>query len=71
MHNFKQLKNMPELHETIMGKRLITHDIPELIKNIEKLGKILEKMNDTLGDMYDIFLEFKEIKDGTRNTGDV
>lgn len=70
MHNFKQLKNMPELHETLMGKRLITHDIPELIKNIEKLGKILEKMNNRLDDMYDIFLELKEIQDG-RSTGNV
>ena len=59
---------MPQLHETIMGKKLITHDIPELIKNIEKLGETLEKLNDTLVDMYDIILEFK-IKENGRITG--
>ena len=62
---------MPELHETIMGKRLITHDIPELIKNIEKLGKILEKINDILNDMHTLFLQFKEKENGTRNTRDL
>ena len=33
---------MPELHETMMGKKLITSDIPKLITNIEKLGVVLE-----------------------------
>jgi ATP-dependent Zn protease len=50
---------MAELHETMMGKKLITSDIPRLITNIEKLGGILEKINVTLEDMYDILLEFK------------
>jgi hypothetical protein len=50
---------MPELHETMMGKKLITSDIPKLISNIEKLGAVLEKINVTLDDMYDILLEFK------------
>jgi hypothetical protein len=50
---------MPELHETMMGKKLITSDIPKLISNIEKLGVVLEKINVTLDDMYDILLEFK------------
>lgn len=51
---------MPELHETSMGKKLITHDIPELIRNIEKLGKSLEKINEILDDMHSLFLEVKE-----------
>ena len=50
---------MAELHETMMGKKLITSDIPKLITNIEKLGVVLEKINVTLEDMYDILLEFK------------
>ena len=55
---------MPELHETMMGKKLITSDIPKLISNIEKLGVILEKINVTLDDMYDILLEFKTEQHG-------
>ena len=54
---------MPELHETMMGKKLITSDIPKLINNIEKLGGILEKINVTLEEMYDIILEFKSKQD--------
>jgi hypothetical protein len=54
---------MPELHETMMGKKLITSDIPNLINNIEKLGGILEKINVTLEEMYDIILEFKSKQD--------
>lgn len=55
---------MPELHETMMGKKLITSDIPKLISNIEKLGVVLEKINVTLDDMYDILLEFKTEQHG-------
>jgi len=54
---------MAELHETMMGKKLITSDIPKLITNIEKLGVVLEKINVTLEDMYDILLEFKNNQD--------
>lgn len=54
---------MPELHETMMGKKLITSDIPKLVNNIEKLGGILEKINVTLEEMYDIILEFKSNQD--------
>ena len=55
---------MPELHETMMRKKLITSDIPKLISNIEKLGVVLEKINVTLDDMYDILLEFKTEQHG-------
>ena len=58
---------MPELHETMMGKKLITSDIPKLVNNIEKLGGILEKINVTLEEMYDIILEFKSNQDAKIN----
>jgi hypothetical protein len=58
---------MPELHETMMGKKLITSDIPKLINNIEKLGGVLEKINVTLEEMFDILLEFKSKEDGKIN----
>jgi hypothetical protein len=58
---------MPELHETMMGKELITSDIPKLVNNIEKLGGILEKINVTLEEMYDIILEFKSNQDAKIN----
>lgn len=54
---------MPELHETMMGKKLITSDIPRLIDNIEKLGKTLEKINDILDEMHTLFLILKEKQD--------
>lgn len=55
---------MAQLHETMMGKKLITHDIPELVKNIENLGKSLEKINNVLDDMHLIFLKLIEEKNG-------
>jgi hypothetical protein len=58
---------MAELHETMMGKKLITSDIPKLITNIEKLGVVLEKINVTLEEMFDILLEFKSKEDGKIN----
>lgn len=33
---------MPQLHETHMGQKLITKDIPELIKAINRLAAALE-----------------------------
>lgn len=39
---------MPELHETRMGQKLITSDIPRIIKVMEKIAKELEKLNDNL-----------------------
>jgi hypothetical protein len=60
---------MAQLHETLMGKKLITHDIPELIRNIENLGRSLEKINDILDDMHLLFLELKEKENG-RSTRD-
>ena len=62
---------MAELHETMMGKKLITNDIPRLITNVEKLGNTLEKINDILNDMHTLFLQFKEKENGTRNTRDL
>jgi hypothetical protein len=34
---------MTELHNTIMGRKLIEHDIPEIAKQLKRIADILEK----------------------------
>jgi hypothetical protein len=34
-----------ELHDTIMGRRLIEHHIPEIHRQLERIAKALEKAN--------------------------
>ena len=35
---------MPELHETLLGKKLIQHDIPEIAKQLERIADLLDKI---------------------------
>ncbi|MDK7419268.1 hypothetical protein OWP16_04610 [Bacillus paranthracis] len=37
---------MPQLHETIYGKRLLEHQLPTLLKHLDKIGTELERAND-------------------------
>ena len=37
---------MTELHETRMGQTLITHTLPELVRQLERLNQNLERMTD-------------------------
>lgn len=34
---------MPELHNTIMGKRLIEHTLPEIVRQLERIADALEQ----------------------------
>jgi hypothetical protein len=36
---------MPELHETIMGRRLIEHTLPEIGRQLERIANVMEKNN--------------------------
>lgn len=36
---------MIQLHETVMGKRLIENTLPEIAKQLKRLGDILEEKN--------------------------
>ncbi len=37
---------MTELHETRMGQTLITHTLPELVRQLERLNQNLERLAD-------------------------
>lgn len=37
---------MPQFHETEYGRRFLDQQLPELIRNIEKLNKELKRAND-------------------------
>lgn len=36
---------MPELHNTVMGKRLIEHTLPEIARQLERIANVLEEKN--------------------------
>jgi hypothetical protein len=36
---------MPELHETMYGKRLFEHQLPELLKQITAIAKSLQEIS--------------------------
>jgi len=36
---------MPELHETMYGKRLFEHQLPELLKQITNIAKSLQEIS--------------------------
>ena len=37
---------MTQLHETRMGQTLITHTLPELVRQLERLNQNLERLAD-------------------------
>jgi len=37
---------MTDLHQTPMGHRLIEHTLPELVRQLERLNQILERLAD-------------------------
>ena len=39
---------MPELHETIMGRRLIEHTLPEIATQLKRVADCLEKKEEPL-----------------------
>lgn len=36
---------MPELHETIMGRKLIEHTLPDIAEQLSRIAEALEKAN--------------------------
>jgi hypothetical protein len=36
---------MPELHETLMGRKLIEHTLPEIARQLERIANALENKN--------------------------
>ena len=57
---------MAELHNTIMGKRLIEGDIPRIVKALEKIADALE--NDAKNQLVKAFLT--EMKDSDVDLSD-
>lgn len=57
---------MAELHNTVMGKRLIEGDIPRIVKALEKIADALE--NDAKNQLVKAFLT--EMKDSDVDLSD-
>lgn len=56
---------MTELHNTIMGRRLIEHDIPEIHTQLKRIADVLEVKNNPAME-YIWFIE--ELEASTRDT---
>ena len=52
---------MPEFHETGYGRKFFDGDLPKLIKAIEKVGRELERFNQTVNsiDIIDKMIDKK------------
>ena len=40
------MNKMVELHNTIMGRRLIEHDMPEIHRQLKRIADAMEKANE-------------------------
>lgn len=53
---------MPQLHETLMGRKLIEHTLPELAEQLKRVANALEKKvppANSVEELYE-FLELEE-----------
>lgn len=60
---------MTELHNTIMGRRLIEHDIPEIHTQLKRIADVLEVKNNPAME-YIWFIEELEASTRDTNTAD-
>jgi hypothetical protein len=56
-------QNMPQLHETMYGKKLLEHDIPEIHRQLKRIADSLELLAQPLAEKKKK-LEIKKIKSG-------
>lgn len=43
---------MAQLHETLYGKKLLEHDIPEIVKQLKRIADALEVIKEIDYDVY-------------------
>jgi hypothetical protein len=55
----KQKKMGPQLHETLMGRKLIDHTLPDIAHQLERIANQMEKPADKI--KLDRTIEFLEI----------
>ena len=49
---------MPELHETLMGRKLIEHTLPEIAKQLKRIADVLENKHDPADQITSAFQTF-------------
>ena len=52
--------NMPELHETHMGVKLIEYTLPEIAKQLKRIADVLENKHDPADQIASAFQTFIE-----------
>lgn len=57
---FKRGDNMPQLHETPMGKKFYQYQLPKLIKELEKSNKLKEEGVTVLHNVYQALRDIEE-----------
>ena len=57
---------MAELHETILGRKVLEHDIPEIGKQLKRIADALENKNPSQKhvDFLQKFIDFLEYEEG-------
>jgi hypothetical protein len=52
---------MPELHETIMGRKLIEHTLPEIARQLERIADAMEKTSKDSDKLAELKLKYKSL----------
>jgi hypothetical protein len=58
---------MAELHETLMGRKLIEHVFPDIAENLGKIANAIKEQNQLLKkDTIEIFISYYEDENGKK-----
>lgn len=62
---------MPELHNTIMGRKLIEHTLPEIVKQLERIANALEnkKKENDIGNRIQSFKTYVDSYSNDKELG--
>jgi hypothetical protein len=59
---------MPELHETIMGRKLIEHTLPEIARQLARVADAMEKNNAELIRLKERYKTLSELDADPKST---
>lgn len=59
---------MPELHETIMGRKLIEHTLPEIARQLERVADNLTKVDERMIRLQERYKTLSELDADPKST---
>lgn len=59
---------MPELHDTIMGRKLIEHTLPEIARQLERIANALHQKDESLIRLQERYKTLSELDADPKST---